>query len=50
MAEPQAYEPVSQRGNRCDIWALLRRRFQLLRFGSDTVRWNLLDSIFRGQG
>jgi len=50
MAEPQAYEPVSQRGNRCGLQALLGGRLQLFRAGTRSVQWSLVDSVFRGQG
>jgi len=49
MAEPQAYEPVSQRGNRCSLQALLGGRLQLFRIGSDSKKRNLVGSIFSGQ-
>jgi len=50
MAEPKAYEPVSQRGNRSGLQALLRGRLQLFRLGTGSEQWSLVDSIFRDQG
>jgi len=50
MAEPQSYEPVSQRGNRSGLQALLGGRLQLFWAGTWSAQWNLVGSIFRGQG
>jgi len=49
MAEPKAYEPVSQRGNRSGLQALLGGRLQLFWAGTWSAQWNLVGSIFRGQ-